>query len=206
MNTEPENELRNLWLEDELAGEELAAAEQQFGNDSKNLAEREEVRKWKQWLGRNLSASEEPAAPEIFNARLLKQIEQKDVTSPPATPVARKRTSMMAWFVPAAAGMAIGFFLGAQKEQAPQVADVDVTGAPKAIPVELTVYTPEQGVEANWFKSSGADAYVIVLDGVPAIPDEVDFTKRISWSDLDSDSVMADLQNVDFPAEGGSGS
>jgi hypothetical protein len=49
---------------------------------------------------------------------------------------------------------------------------VTVTAPTPLVPVPTPVlYTPEQGVRANYFASEPAGAMVIVLDGVAAIPD-----------------------------------
>jgi hypothetical protein len=45
--------------------------------------------------------------------------------------------------------------------------------------VEPIIYTPEKGVEAEWFSSSAAMATVIVLNGVQAIPDSTDFSHTV---------------------------
>jgi len=78
----------------------------------------------------------------------------------------------------ACAGMMLTFWLGTKTHGSS--GEVDVTGAPKAIPVEPLVYTPEKGVEAQCFSSSKASATVIVLNGVDAIPDETDFSDGTS--------------------------
>ena len=54
-----------------------------------------------------------------------------------------------------------------------------MAGAPRAIPVEPVVYTPETGVNAELFASSDASATVIVLNGVTAIPDATDFSETV---------------------------
>jgi hypothetical protein len=45
--------------------------------------------------------------------------------------------------------------------------------------VSPVVYTPEEGVDAEWFASTGAGANVIVLEGVAAIPDSTDFSETV---------------------------
>ena len=45
-------------------------------------------------------------------------------------------------------------------------------------PVEPVVYTPENGVKAEWFASAKASATVIVLNGVTAIPDSHGFFRN----------------------------
>jgi hypothetical protein len=77
----------------------------------------------------------------------------------------------------ACAGMVLAFWLGMKTQSAPAMPEYDVAGAPRAIPVEPIIYTPDGGVEAEWFASSDAAATVIVLNGVEAIPDEMDFSK-----------------------------
>jgi hypothetical protein len=43
--------------------------------------------------------------------------------------------------------------------------------------VAPVVYTPEDGVDAEWIAS--ADANVIILEGVSAIPDATDFSETV---------------------------
>jgi hypothetical protein len=63
----------------------------------------------------------------------------------------------------AAAGIALGFFLGHGDRALGNAAPVTVELAP-------LLYTPEKGVEAEYV--GGEEATVIVLAGVQAIPDE----------------------------------
>jgi hypothetical protein len=79
--------------------------------------------------------------------------------------------------VAACAGMVLGFSLGVKRMPGPL--EIDVTGAPRAIPVEPILYTPEKGVSAEWFASTEASATVIVLNGVAAIPDATDFSETV---------------------------
>jgi hypothetical protein len=131
-------------------------------------------------------SGEDPPHGEFFNARILRHIERESEEKA----VVSKSSggwAWRAWFMPAAAaaGMVIAFQLGARTQPAPQVVDIDVSNAPRAIPVEPILYTPEKGVKARWFNSAEADAFVIVLEGVPAIPDAVDFSKSLSLLDED---------------------
>jgi hypothetical protein len=76
----------------------------------------------------------------------------------------------------ACAGMVLTFWAGMQTRGVPEY---NVAGAPRAIPVDPVVYTPENGVDAEWFTSSEAAATVIVLNGIPAIPDSMDFSETV---------------------------
>ena len=47
--------------------------------------------------------------------------------------------------------MVLAFWMGTKTQSGPP--EVVVAGAPRAIPVEPIVYTPERGVKADWFAS-----------------------------------------------------
>lgn len=173
MNTNPDETTLARWLEDELHGDELAAVNAWAQRHPEQLAARDEVRRWRRMMAAAVPASEEPPHAEFFNARIATAIRRQE--SQPATHPPRG----FAWqsvFMPlaACAGMALTFWLGMQTR--PAQPEIDVTGAPKAIPVEPILYTPERGVKAEWFASTPADADVIVLNGLQAIPDSMDFS------------------------------
>jgi hypothetical protein len=173
MNTTPDETRLALWLEDELHGEELAAFETWVADRREHLAAREDVRRWRKMMAEGLPDEQEPPYPDFFNHRIAKSI--RDLTPAP-TAAAKPRFSLGSWFMPLAActGMVLAFWLGGQRRAVPEI---DVTGAPRAIPVEPVLYTPEKGVTAEWFDSLQASATVIVLNGVQAIPDDMDFSE-----------------------------
>ncbi len=176
MNTNPDEAALALWLDDELTGEQLAAVESWAVKHPEQLAAREEVRKWRSTVAMALPATEEPPYPDFFNSRIMQSIRD----SAPALRAERKRPfSWNSLLMPLAgcAGMALAFWVGTKTHTS--VPEYDVAGAPKAIPVEPVVYTPEKGVKAEWFASSHASATVIVLDGVAAIPDSTDFSETV---------------------------
>jgi hypothetical protein len=72
--------------------------------------------------------------------------------------------------VAACAGMVLAFGIGKRSNDAPAA----LTVVPAVAPV---VYTPEDGVDAEWIAS--ADANVIILEGVSAIPDATDFSETV---------------------------
>lgn len=174
MNTNPDESTLALWLDDELTGEELAAVEAWASGQPEQLAAREEVRHWRETVARAIPGSEEPPYADFFNTRVMQGIrEQASV----AEPVVRKSFRWNSWLMPmaACAGMVLAFWVGNRTAKTPEI---DVTaGAPRAIPVEPVLYTPEKGVNAEWI--SKASATVIVLNGVAAIPDSTDFSHTV---------------------------
>lgn len=163
-----------LWLDDELVGDELATFEAWVHGQPEHLAAREETRRWRAMIASAVPASEELPYPDFFNSRIAQAI--RDQTPKAAVVSERHRFSWQSFFMPlaACAGMLLAFWVG--KKSQPTV-EIDVAGAPRAIPVEQLVYTPESGVKAELIVSHDASAMVIVLDGVRAIPDSTDFSE-----------------------------
>jgi hypothetical protein len=188
MNTTPDEALLALWLDDELQGEELARMEAWASGQPEQLAAREEVREWRQSIAAVIPADEEPPYADFFNSRIEKSIREQtaavermiETDSAPA-----KAPFWRSWFVPATAfaGMALAFWVGTKTHS--DMADKPLAKAeePGISPV---YYTPEQGVNAEWVKGAGESATVIVLQGVNAIPDALDFSETVSYPNPDA--------------------
>ena len=189
MNTNPDEATLALWLEDELTGEELAAVESWAAGRPDQLAARDEIRKWRGMVSSALPATEEPPYPEFFNSRVMQGIRE----SAPRK-VERKTAFFHNWWIPmaACAGMALAFWVGTKTQPAEPL--YNVAGAPRAIPVDPLLYTPEKGVDAEWFASDHASANVIVLSGVAAIPDSTDFSETV---------YLRSVREIDSTADSG---
>lgn len=176
MNMTPDETTLALWLDDELTGAELAAVEEWALNQPEQIAARDEVRRWRATMAAAIPAAEEPPYPEFFNSRIMREIREG---TPKPLIVAERSFSWRSWVMPlaACAGMVLAFAIGRKSGSAP---DYDVANAPRAIPVEPVVYTPESGVNAEWFASTKASATVIVLKGLAAIPDTLDLSATVS--------------------------
>lgn len=175
MNTTPDEVLLALWLDDELEGEELARVESWALTQPDQLAAREETRAWKKMMAAALPSAEEPPYPDFFNSRVEREIRALQARPEPAAPVARP--SFWRWLFPATAfaGMALAFWVGTQAHGPARGAVTAKAGQnDAATPVW---YTPEQGVNAEWVKGPGTSSTVILLQGVNAIPDTLDFTE-----------------------------
>lgn len=188
MNTKPDDETLALWLDDELEGAAFSEVEAWAAGHPEQLAARQSIRDWRRTLSAALPESEEPPYPEFFNSRVLSAI--GDLRKAPAEAVVTRIAWWRArWFMPAAAaaGMTLAFWMGARMSApAPGSGTVEVSSA------SPVVYTPETGVRADYFASRKAEATVIVLDGVPAIPDALDFRDTASRAAPDeADSTAA---------------
>lgn len=198
MNMKLDETMLALWLDDELQGEELAAAEAWLANDPEALAAREETRRWRAMMARAIPANEEPPYSEFFNSRIARAIRE---TGSGTTAVSSRRFSWKAVLLPLAAcvGMAFTFLLGVRTSATSKgLVELDVTEAPRAIPVDPILYTPEHGVKAEWFTSLEASATVIILDGVNAIPDSMDFSATVNIPSQRDIDATAGVEPEDF--------
>jgi hypothetical protein len=173
MNTNPDETRLALWLDDELTGTDLAEMEAWAATRPEQLAAREELRLFRKMMAANVPASEEPPYPDFFLSRVNQGIRDLQAAAEPAKPAAAV-PFWKSWMMPlaACAGMVLAFGIGKRSGDAPGT----LTVVPSVSPV---VYTPEEGVDAEWFASSGAGANVIVLQGVAAIPDSTDFSETV---------------------------
>lgn len=123
-----------------------------------------------------IPAAEEPPYPDFFNSRIQQAIRE---TPKPVPPAAKSSSGWQFWRMPlaACAGMAMAFWVGKETHSSPSKDIVHVPRNSSAL--EPVVYTPESGVNAQWFSSSDASATVIVLDGISAIPDTMDFSNTV---------------------------
>lgn len=172
MNTNPDETKLALWLDDELTGDELATMEAWAADIPEQLATREEVRSYRKTMAATLPASEEPPYPDFFLSRVNQGIRDLQAAEKPVAPASAAAPFWKSWLMPVAAcaGMVLAFGVGRQSftDRSP------LAVVPAAKPA---LYTPEVGVDAEWFASSGAT--VIVLQGVSAIPDSMDFSETV---------------------------
>jgi hypothetical protein len=193
MNTKPDDELLALWVEDELHGADYHAVEAWAASQPEWQAHRETARNLKPLMARALSSAEDIPAADFFQARLLRQLQQTAESPAPSVAsasVSKPRHAGFRWLPYAAAACltAVGFWGGTMISKPPMI----VMSTPEdhsGIPI---LYTPERGVQAAFFDSKPADAGVILLDGVQAIPDSFEIPETAS-TDNESMKATADL-------------
>lgn len=177
MNTNPDETRLALWLDDELTGEDFAEMETWAATRPEQIAAREELRSFRKIMAANLPASEEPPYPDFFLSRVnqgIRELQRGEAhTQPTSQPAASP--FWRSWLMPVAAcaGMVLAFGVG-KRSGGENPGGLNVVPQPSPL-----VYTPEEGVDAVWFSSTGADADVIVLQGVSAIPDSTDFSATV---------------------------
>lgn len=158
MNMNPDNQTLMLWLEDELADAERMQVDAWAFTQPDWMEKRSAAREWRMRCSDAMSAADSMPQGEFFQAQLMRTIATS--VSVQKNEVRDSGGVMRKWWMPmgVAAAMALAF-LGGTQWQKPQRATTLVT------------YTPAEGVRAEFYESSPAEGTVIVLNGVPALPD-----------------------------------
>lgn len=180
MNTKPDDELLARWLEDELQDTDRGRVESWAAGQPGWIEWRAEIRSWKATIRRALPGELEPPAAEFFAARIGRSVREDLAASGPRAVESPRASGPRRWWMPvaAAAGMALCFWAGMQAAATRAAGPGRQAQRLAASAVAPSVYTPEQGVEARVFESDAAEAMVIVLEGVAAIPDSFEIPDR----------------------------
>ena len=213
----PDDEQHALWLEDELDGPALEAMERRMATCPEQLAARDDVRQWKRFMAAALPSEAEPPYRELFDARISRKIRETQQESPQASIPPQAVIGPSHWFtrrrwlmpLASCAGRLLAFWLGTRQAGStsssavhlPQARDpsnaaaadaIDVSGAPRALPVDAAVYAPDGAVSVEWI--TGTSASVIVLNGMQPIPDETDFSQTAASGQIREVDLTAGLE------------
>ena len=172
MKMKPDENTLTQWMDGELEGDELQRVEKWAQEHPELLAEREAIQSLSSNLREHIADSVEPPYPDFFNQRILRTIEEDRITK--ASPSSASPWKWLQWLsAPLAAGaMAICFYVGTQVNQSPTNTENPV--AIVKIAPDSTIYTPDGTVRSAMFKTSDAEATVIVLEGLDDLPDELE--------------------------------
>lgn len=177
MNTNPDDTRIALWLDDELGGADLAEMDAWAARHPEQLIAREALRNFRSMMSQQIPRSEEPPYPDFFLSRINRGLTARAPEAYPSAKPEKPSRGWKRWLMPiaACAGMAIAFLIGQETRTAPTVA------AKEDIPTMIVpaVYTPEQGVQAEWIPAPDQSSSLIVLKGIAAIPDSTDFLETV---------------------------
>lgn len=175
MSMNPSEEDMARWLDGELQGAELEEFEGWLAQQSNAFEYRqmkESTDAWKQQIREVIPREEDPPYPDFFNHRIQTAI-LKDYL---AKPKALRGVSLWRRLVSpifACSMVLLAFWLGSMQSHSANP-EFGVEEAPKAIVVDPLIYTPEEGVSAEWVKDKKSGIKVVVMKGLPDIADDLE--------------------------------
>lgn len=162
MTDNTRNELLTKWLDGEITGSERAVVEEAFQADADFCAEAQSLQEMRGLLAED-SGDVLPHG-DFFNSQLTRRIERESFAPVDEKPA--RQSWLQRLILPIAfGGMAASFLFGMMA--APNAV------VPAASSVTATVYSPAGNVTAEVIDSSQGST-VIVLNGLDAIPDDID--------------------------------
>ena len=189
MKTPPDETTLTLWMDGQLTGTELESMEAWAQQHPELLAERDAIQAMTQSIQDTLPSSQEPPYPDFFNQQIMKSIQEETSAATKASVSSPEKSgSIWRWLAaPLMAGsMAICFYLGTQFTGSPTTSPSTDTVASTP-----TVYTPDNGVQADTFVASNQQATVIVIEGLEDIPDDLDLKLMSGMPNIERDRSTA---------------
>lgn len=187
MKQERKEELIVRWMDNELLADEraemntLLEAELELGE---LRASHESI---KSELHAAFPPSREVPYGDFFRTKLEQAIRESELEGPVKEKAGKSlswRDALRWWLAPVAVGaMAVAFLAGTRVNSGPNPTRTVVAT------VGPVVYTPEGGVTANFVDAEGSGTSVIVLDGLPPIPDSYDLMAGSEGNPLEQDGL-----------------
>jgi anti-sigma factor RsiW len=200
MKKETSEELMVKWMDDELSPAEA----EQFAALVKERPDLEEelrgIKEVARKVGASVPASVDPPYGDFFNSQLMRKVDLEIGARRPVQKVERWWESLRwAWAPAGALTLVLSFFAGHRIGQ-PESREV---AAGKARPVQTeamilpTVYSAGDSLEAEVIANAEGEVAAIVVNGISAISDEVDFATVTSHVDLPEDYLTAEARRFD---------
>lgn len=201
MKKEKTEELFVKWIDGELSSADGEVFTTLLENDPGLKEELTEMKRVSGEVRAEVPASVEPPYGDFFNSQLMRKVDLEIVAKRPVERAERWWESLRwAWAPAGALALVLSFFAGHRlgnpgRETAPAVAQTPSV-PPESITLP-TVYSAGNALEAEVIADSDGEVTAIVVNGISAISDEVDFTATVT-THLDS----ADLPPTYRRAEG----
>ncbi len=166
-------ELFCKWVDDCLTPEEQLVVDAAAKDDPSLLEEMASIRELNTQVKAEFPASIEPPYPDFFNTQVMNRIrdEEKKISAPVSSGKNPWWSKIGFGWVPASAlAVVLAFFAGSRMNHFTDGPEL----AQKILP---SVYTPEEKHGARVIADSQGDVAAIVMEGLDAIGDEVDFAE-----------------------------
>jgi anti-sigma factor RsiW len=164
MNPNHDEQELARWIDGEMTAVETTAFEARLSNEPALRGEADMLRSLHDALKQGFPVIESMPNGDFFNHQIMEQLRQETAPRAAAETAPSILSIVFSWFN-SPLRLAIPALLA--------VAALQVTWMqPKAETVVLSTYAPMTGVQASTYHSPEADATVLILDGLTAIPDD----------------------------------
>ncbi len=188
MKTPSENHDLSRWLDSEMDETERASFEEHLKHDPALAKEAQEMRALSATLRSHLPAEMKMPHADFFNSQIQVRISQMEADEARSSQTASPSwTTLLRWlrqpWFAAAGAMALAvlsFVLFRPASVAPTQSTI------------LSSYTPNTHVRAHTFHDAAADATVLMLDGLDAVPEE----KKISGISVQSSEMEPEFAST----------
>lgn len=189
MKKETIEELSVKWIDGELSPSEEKQLHALMENDPEMGADLHEMKAVAQSLKAELPASVEPPYGDFFNSQLMRKVDLQVAAQRPAKKAVRWWQSLRwAWAPVGALALVLSFFAGHRISRPGAEGGLAETGkgaqAVDAMAALPTVYFAGEAMDADVIANADGDVSVIVVNGISAIPDDVDFSVTVTTKEL----------------------
>ncbi|MEN8864516.1 MAG: hypothetical protein ABF381_02945 [Akkermansiaceae bacterium] len=176
MKKEKTEELFVKWIDDQLTSEEGSQLDALFQADPDLKAVLTEMKALSKSVSAEVPVSVDPPYGDFFNSQLMRKVDLEIEARTPAKKVERWWESFRwAWAPVGALALVLSFFAGhrvARPAEVPVAQGQKITTKVESLP---TVYFTGESLDAVVIADSDGDVSAIVVNGLSAIRDDIDF-------------------------------
>jgi anti-sigma factor RsiW len=198
MKKEKTEELFVKWIDGELTSEEEGQLASLFKEDPDLEAELQEMKSLSETVSAEVPASVDPPYGDFFNSQLMRKVDLEIESSTPAKKMERWWESFRwAWAPVGALALVLSFFAG---HRIARPADETVAQVPEkrqsaeSLP---TVYFTGDSLDAEVIADSDGDVSAIVVNGLSAIRDDIDFATVTTSAELPKSYSKSEARRFD---------
>ncbi|MFT6864265.1 MAG: anti-sigma factor RsiW [Akkermansiaceae bacterium] len=176
MKKEKTEELFVKWIDGQLSRDEDAQLRDLLNDDPDLEGELGELKALRQSVKAEIPASVEPPYGDFFNSQLMRKVDLQIESQRPVKKAERWWQSFRwAWAPVGALALVLSFFAGHRiaRPEMPMVAETKINQPEQS--ALTTVYFTGEALDAEVISDSEGDVSVIVVTGLSAIRDDIDF-------------------------------
>lgn len=176
MKKEKTEELFVKWIDGQLSPDEEKQLDTLMQDDSAIEAELQEMKSLSGVMKKEIPASVEPPYGDFFNSKLMRKVDLQIRSQRPAEKAQRWWQSMRwAWAPVSALALVLSFFAGHRIARPDQPKFTNTTANASPATALPTVYFAGESLDAEVIADSQGDVSAIVVNGLSAIRDDIDF-------------------------------